>query len=154
MPTWKLTPINGTETKYEVSHYEADPKGNVLNFAIATTDGTGTYHLAPAHKQKEVNGIVSGGMDVVAGLAGAATGFKAAHEMASKLGSGGIGSVVQGVAGATMGAFLAHTAKEGLEKLYTGGDADEGDYYNPAGILRFKGPFKVGADGSLQAAKH
>lgn len=155
MPTWTLTPINGSATNFDIADYKADPKGVVLSFAINGSGGTETYHLAPEGKQNELPGIVSGGMGVLLNVAGAAGGFKLAEAAISQIAEksgfqmGGAESKVTELAGGILGAFLAHTAEQSATKLYEGREIEKGDYYNSAGQMTFHGPLKVGSDGTV-----
>lgn len=157
MPTWTLTPINGTETTFPISDYKADSKGIVLSFATTTDAGTETFHIAPADKQNELPGILSGGLGMLSNLAGAGAGFKLAEAAIAKIdgeGSfqmGGAEAKVTELAGGILGAFLAHTAEQSAAKLYANREIDNGDYYNSVGQMIFHGPIKVAADGNLTA---
>jgi len=158
MPTWTLTPANGTATNFDIADYKADPKGVVLTFAVNSNTGTETFHLAPEGKQAEIPGILGGGLGALSNIAGAAGGFKLAEAAISKIDGGGAfkmggpESTVTELAGGILGAFLAHTAEQSATKLYANRDIDHGNYYNSAGQMIFAGPIRVTGDGNLVTA--
>ena len=157
MPTWTLTPVNGTQTNFDIATYNADDKGVVLNFAVNSNNGSETFHLAPEGKQNDLPGIVKGGLGALSNVAGAAGGFKLAEDAISTINSeggfqlGGSEAKVSELAGGILGAFLAHTAAQAATKLYANRGVDSGNYYNAAGQLVFQSPIKVDASGNQVA---
>jgi hypothetical protein len=150
MPTWTVTPINGSETSIDVADYKADPKGVVLGFATNSDAGTETYHLAPEHQEGKLASIMGDGLGVLTNVAGAGAGVKLAEEAMAKFGGGSqTVSMVSNLAGAALGAFLAHTAEQSATKLYENHEIDNGDYYNSGGQKVFKGPIRVSSNGTV-----
>lgn len=155
MPTWTLTPANGNQTDFEITDYKADKNGVVMGFAINSNAGTETYHIAPAGKQFELPGIVSGGLGALTNFAGGAGGFKLAEAAISKINEEGkfqmtgAEAKVTELAGGILGAFLAHTAEQSATKLYENREIDKGDYYNSSNQMIFPGPIKVDGAGNM-----
>jgi hypothetical protein len=151
MPTWTLTPISGDQTTVEVADFKADPKGVVLGFATTTSNGTETYHLAPEHEPGKMSNILNGGFGILADVGGAGGGFKLAEEAMAKFDPSAQGTTmgrVADLAGAALGAFLAHAAKTTAETMYENHEVDHGDYYDSSDKKVFQGPVKVSPDGS------
>lgn len=150
MPTWTLTPANGTPANYEIADYKADAKGVVLAFAVNGDGGTESYHLAPEQSASKLSGILSSGMDIASQMGGASMGMKLAEDALSKFGeAGGIVGMLGNMAGASLGAFLAHTAEQSATQLFANREIEKGNYYNSGGQMTFAGLIKVRADGSL-----
>ena len=153
MPTWTVTPFDGSASSIDVADYKADAKGTVLGFAVTDANGsTETYHLAPEHQEGKLASIMGDGLGVLTNVAGAGAGVKLAEEAMSRFGGGGqTVSMVSNLAGAALGAFLAHTAEQSAVKLYENHEIDNGDYYNSGGQKVFKGPIKVDGSGNTVA---
>jgi hypothetical protein len=147
-----MTPFDGGASSIEVADYKADAKGTVLGFAVTDANGaTETYHLAPEHQEGKLASIMGDGLGVLTNVAGAGAGVKLAEEAMAKFGGGGSQTVsmVSNLAGAALGAFLAHTAEQSAVKLYENHEIDNGDYYNSGGQKVFKGPIRVSSDGTV-----